>query len=149
MPPHSGDVIVGVTRTKLNRDWTLIEFSHDLTLIEFCHSPFVRSGVTQNDLVLASMLVVSKLMVDVLNLVVAVPIRRFGLGVVPMILKSLESLGKEKDQNDCILPTGGVQGLGRLIIMEHFESICVPGRGLIESLEPSLVDKGLSRAFPS
>ena len=87
--------------------------------------------MTQNDHVLAVMLVI-KLMMDVLNLVVAVPIRRFGLGVVPMILKSLESLGKEKDQNDCILLTGGVQGLGRLIIMEHFASVCAPGRGLME-----------------
>ena len=68
--------------------------------------------MTQNDLVLALMLVI-KLMVGVLNLIVAVPIRRFGLGVVPMILESLESIGKEKDQNDCI------QGLSRLIVMEH------------------------------
>ena len=86
----------------------------------------------QSDLVLASMLVVSKLMVDVLNLVVAVPIRRFGLGVVPMVLKSLESLGKEKDQNDCILPTGGVQAHGRLIAMGYLESICVPARCTLE-----------------
>ena len=77
------------------------------------------------------MLVISKLMVDVLNggVVVTAPIRRFGLGVMTMILECLESLGKEKDQNDCILPTVGVQGLGRHRIME---SICVPGRGPLE-----------------
>ena len=88
--------------------------------------------MTQNDHVLAVMRVI-KLMMDVVKHFVAeVPIRRFGLGVVPMILKCLKSIGKEKDQNDCILPTGGVQAHGRLIAMGYLESICVPGRGLIE-----------------
>ena len=77
-------------------------------------------------------MLVIKLMMDVVKCFVAVPIRRFGLGVVPMVLKSLESLGKEKDQNDCILPTGGVQGLGRLIAMGYLESICVPARCTLE-----------------
>ena len=79
-----------------------------------------------------AVMLVIKLMMDVLNLVVAVPIRRFGLGVVPMILKTLESLGKEKDQNDCILPTDVVQAHGRLIAMGYLESICVPARCSLE-----------------
>ena len=88
--------------------------------------------MTQNDHVLAVMCVV-KLMMDVMKHFVAeVPIRRFGLGVVPMVLKSLESFGKEKDQNDCILPTDVVQAHGRLIAMGYLESICVPARCTLE-----------------